>query len=169
MFYFAYGSNMSFKRLQYRISSSQKIATAILKCHQLRFHKASMRDGSAKADAFETENHLHQIHGVLFKIAPMYRSTLDNYEGVGKGYEVKNVFVELPNGAQEQAFTYYATHIDPSLKPFDWYKEHVLVGARENALPTEYINIIESIECIYDADSTRKSKELAIYETLPMK
>lgn len=151
------------KRLHDRITSADKISTVTLRYHQLLFHKASERDGSAKCDAFQTTNHHHRIHGVLFEIASTDKKTLDHYEGLGNGYETKYVNVELPDGSQLEAFTYFATHIDSSLKPFDWYKEHVLVGARENELPIEYIESIKSVECIIDTDTSRRTRELAIY------
>ena len=58
---------------------------------------------------------------------------------------------------------YYATDIDPSLRPYHWYKRHVLIGARENNLPAEYIEHIEAIEAIDDPDKQRCSREIAIY------
>ena len=35
--------------------------------------------------------------------------------------------------------------IDTTLRPFDWYKEHVLRGAREHGLPVAYVAGIERI------------------------
>ena len=69
----------------------------------------------------------------------------------------------LDNGTAIEAFIYYATNINPELKPFDWYKEHVLRGAKENGLPVEYIRSIENIEHTEDSDTKRRSDELSIY------
>ena len=88
---------------------------------------------------------------------------LDQKEGLGNGDEEKKVIVELNGGKTIEAFSYYATNIDPQLKPFHWYREHVVRGARENRLPEEYIQLIESIESIADPDDVRHEKELAIY------
>ncbi|PUB91560.1 MAG: hypothetical protein DBP01_01735, partial [gamma proteobacterium symbiont of Ctena orbiculata] len=38
------------------------------------------------------------------------------------------------------AYTYYATFIDRTLKPYQWYKHHVLTGALEYGLPAPYID-----------------------------
>jgi len=69
----------------------------------------------------------------------------------------------LNDGSTIEAFTYYATNIDPELKPLDWYREHVLRGARENELPIEYIHSIEILEFDEDSDAERRDKELSIY------
>ena len=52
---------------------------------------------------------------------------------------------------------------DATLNPYNWYKEHVLRGARENNLPHDYISIIEKIESLPDPDMDRHEQELAIY------
>ncbi|WP_372836144.1 SufD family Fe-S cluster assembly protein, partial [Pontibacterium sp.] len=40
MYYFAYGSNMSLKRLQARVPSAMPLCSATLTRYQLRFHKS---------------------------------------------------------------------------------------------------------------------------------
>ena len=54
--YFAYGSNMSSRRLKNRVESANVISTGILEKYKLKFHKIS-EDGSGKCDAFFTDNH----------------------------------------------------------------------------------------------------------------
>lgn len=163
IFYFAYGSNMSHQRLLARVPSAKKIDTGILDRHQLKFHKPGSTDNTAKCDVHETGNPEHFVHGVLFQISTKEKPELDRIEGIGDGYEYKTVMVELNNGSVVEAFTYYATHINSGLKPLCWYKEHVLRGARENALPEEYIQLIETIEHVDDMDMERRKSELAIY------
>jgi gamma-glutamylcyclotransferase len=159
--YFSYGSNMSTTRLRARISSAKKFATAMLPGHALRFHKHGQMDDSAKCDAFETGRSDHLVHGVVFQMAAEHVAILDDIEGVGLGYEKKEVFVELINGEIIQSFTYYATHIDASLKPLCWYVEHVLRGAREHALPSDYISDIERIAFKRDTNHGRRQHELS--------
>lgn len=163
MRYFSYGSNMSINRLLGRISSASRVGAATLMKYELMFHKVGRKDGSAKCDARETGDPGHIVHGVVFEIAKADKTELDREEGLGHGYELKDVWVKMHNGSVVQAFMYYATNIDPGLKPFDWYKEHVLRGARENGLPEEYIRKIEAVESILDADDQRRQKELSIY------
>lgn len=163
MHYFSYGSNMSIKRLLYRIPSAKKVDVGILEKHELKFHKLSKKDGSAKCDACETGKSEHFLYGVIFHISKEEKTELDKIEGLGYGYEQKDVKIILDNGSTIEAFTYYATIIDAELKPLDWYKEHVLRGARENELPVEYISSIEIIEFDEDSDAERRDKELSIY------
>ena len=91
------------------------------------------------------------------------KTLLDQMEGLGCGYAQKQVSVTMQDGRPVQAYTYYATLIDSRLKPYDWYKAHVLMGASEHGLPLAYVRDIEAIESIADPDSDRQEKELAIY------
>ena len=159
--YFAYGSNMSTRRLRARIPSAVYLATAVLRGHEMRFHKIGS-DGSAKCDAFATGDSNHRLFGVLFGITAAEREVLDRYEGRGRGYERKPVVLDLPDGDTVEAFTYYATRIDPALRPFGWYLEHVLCGAREHGLADSHVRLIETTPVIDDPDADRHERELAI-------
>jgi hypothetical protein len=162
LLYFAYGSNMSTRRLRARIRSASFLSTALLPGHQMRFHKVG-RDGSAKCDAYATGDADHRLIGVLFSIDAAERPVLDRHEGCGNGYERKRVVLELPDGSTAEAFTYYATRIAPDLKPFGWYREHVLRGAREQGLALEHIRTIEQVDVVDDPDRDRHNRELSIY------
>ncbi|MES9953651.1 MAG: gamma-glutamylcyclotransferase family protein [Candidatus Thiodiazotropha sp. 6PLUC2] len=163
MHYFSYGSNMSIKRLLDRVPSAKKVDVGVLEKHELKFHKISKKDGSAKCDAYETGNPEHKLYGVVFHISENEKPELDKKEGLGYGYEQKYVKILLNNGATIDAFTYYATNVNAALKPLDWYKEHVLRGSMENELPIEHIRSIENIEHVEDPDTERRNRELSIY------
>ena len=81
MIYFAYGSNMSLRRLRRRVPAAEVIGTAALAGHTLRFHKAG-RDGSAKCDAFFTGSRRDTIHGVVFRIDAAGKRALDRVEEI---------------------------------------------------------------------------------------
>jgi gamma-glutamylcyclotransferase len=162
VYYFSYGSNMSLKRLRARTPSARRIGAGVLEEHRLVFHKSG-RDDSAKCDAHHSGHAEHFVFGVLYEIHPDEKPELDKAEGLGSGYETKDILIRLDDGSSVEAFTYYATHIDARLKPFDWYVEHVLIGARENSLPEEYVEIIEAIEFVEDEDIERRKRELSIY------
>ena len=86
---------------------------------------------------------------------------------IGLGlYDEKDISIILPHGEVAEAFTYFATHIDAALMPYHWYKEHVLRGAREHALPDEHITMIESVTSIPDPDHDNHITELSIYSDL---
>lgn len=162
MLYFSYGSNMSVPRLKDRVPSANVKYVATLNGHILQFHKKSI-DGSSKCDAYETNNPEHSVIGVVFEIADIEKSELDRKEGLGYGYKEKNVTLITESGETIVAITYYATNIDPELKPYHWYKHHVLTGARENGLPKSYVDTIGNIESISDPNSKRHEREMAIY------
>lgn len=162
MHYFAYGSNMSLARLRARVPGARRVGTYRLQAHELRFHKVG-RDGSGKCDAFHTSDPAQFVIGALFHIDPLEKARLDLVEGVGAGYDEKQVYLLGSGGEEVGAFTYVATRIDLLLKPYTWYKHHVLTGARESLLPGDYIQAIEQIESIRDRDRKREAAEYAIH------
>jgi gamma-glutamylcyclotransferase (GGCT)/AIG2-like uncharacterized protein YtfP len=161
MKYFAYGSNMSLSRLRRRVPSAERVGTFVLDRHTLRFHKIG-KDGTAKCDAYYTGGP-EKIYGVVFEIDPTEKKALDRVEGLGQGYEEKTVDLQNDCGESIQAKTYYATKLDPKLKPLSWYVSHVLIGAREADLPAHYLSSIESIQSIEDEDKRRDAQERAIH------
>ncbi|MBT2969391.1 MAG: hypothetical protein B6D72_11730 [gamma proteobacterium symbiont of Ctena orbiculata] len=163
MLYFSYGSNMSSRRLLSRVPAAEYVTTATLHGHELVFHKRS-RDGSAKCDACETENDNQVVIGIVYEISKADRAVLDRIEGLGKGYEVKGVEIITPQGRAMAAYTYFATSIDKTLKPFHWYKHHVMTGALEYELPLAYIDRLQRVASRADPDPQRHALEMAIYE-----
>lgn len=162
MLYFAYGSNLSVPRLQARIPGAQFIGTGSLAQHQFRYHKKG-KDGSAKADALFTGRDTDQIMGVIYRISPPDRPILSAIEDEGIGYELKPVLISGEGGAQVEAFTYVALHIDRSLLPFDWYHQHVLFGAKRAGFHEGYLEFLYSLQCQIDQDDLRRAKEQSIY------
>lgn len=154
---------MSSKRLTDRVKSAKFIAVATLTSHILKFHKVSKKDGSAKCDALETQNIKDIIFGVVFDISDEEKPELDKKEGLHYGYEEKTINVTTVAGESLKATTYYATNTDLSLKPYHWYKEHVIRGAKENGLPNDYIQDIINIQSVADPKPERHEQEMQIY------
>ncbi len=154
---------MSLSRLKERVPSAEAVGCFSLNGHDLRFHKSS-KDGSGKCDAYFTSDTGNTIYGVLFRIAPSEKSYLDKVEGLGYGYDEKEVTVTAYDGSSITATTYVATNIDENLKPYSWYVNHVLVGANEASLPLDYIETkINSVEAVEDSDRERDAKQRAIH------
>jgi gamma-glutamylcyclotransferase len=163
MLYFSYGSNLSIKRLGDRVPSAKFVAVATLQKHVLKFHKVS-KDGSGKCDIFETGKSEDTVIGAVFDIDEAEKPELDRKEGLHYGYEEKSVVVTtVEEGELLNATTYYATNINPSLKPYHWYKEHVIRGAMENGLPDHYVKGIETVDSVPDPKPERHEIEMAIY------
>ena len=164
MLYFSYGSNMSSLRLLARVPTARFVTTAMLQRHELKYHKISQVDGSGKCDIYFTNDLAHRVHGVVYDIDGDGKGFLDKIEGLGVGYNEKTVALIASNGSELEAFTYYATLIDPAVKPYSWYKEHVVRGAREFSLPLDYIETHVDVEAIEDNDRERHARELDIYQ-----
>jgi hypothetical protein len=145
------------------VESARVISSGILEKYKLMFHKVS-DDGSGKCDAFFTDEVNDKIFGVIYSIHKKDLNKLDSVEGCGYGYEKKDVFIEKLNGETIEAFTYCADNIAEGLKPYLWYKYHILHGAVENDLPYEYISFIDSVNADVDPDVNRATVELSIYK-----
>ena len=162
MLYFSYGSNMSLQRMKERVPGAELFSIATLFGHQLKFHKLS-KDLSGKCDAYCTNRKDDFVIGVVYRIGPNEKRELDQIEVSGFGYVNKTVELQGCQGQAIVAFTYCATKIDQNLKPYHWYKEHVLRGAEAAKLPNEYIESIRNIESLEDPDQSKAQKELSIY------
>ena len=145
--YFAYGSNLSTERLQARVPSARARCRGRLLHHALRWHKLG-RDGSGKCDIVPTPAP-SIVWGVLFDVSRDEKPALDAIEGLGIGYFEKEVRIVTDDG-ECFALTYHANpdRTDPTLRPFDWYKDHVVRGAREHGLPADYIQELELVETL---------------------
>ena len=157
MLYFGYGSNMPKVRIEQRLGPVERLGTAFLTGYTLRFHKRSKRDGSGKCDAFRTDNPDDRLWGVVDRLSDEQFAKLDSYEG--PGYVRTTVPVTLSNQTVE-AGLYVAKPqaVSPGLPPFDWYKELVLMGARELQLPIGYIEAIEAAHAVPDPDPERAAE-----------
>mgnify|MGYP001343361381 CR=1 FL=1 len=150
---FAYGSNMLTSRIQARCPSARTLGTAELRGYELKWHKRSS-DGSGKCDVVRTNDANHVVYGVLYEIPASEKSALDAAEGLGHGYEAKDVEVVFER-APRRSSVYYATAIDASLRPYTWYMALVVAGAKENQLPEKYIEQLAKADAMADSDSKR--------------
>ncbi|WP_176060937.1 gamma-glutamylcyclotransferase family protein [Paraburkholderia sp. BCC1876] len=160
--YFAYGSNMCVARLTApgRAPSAAVICSAYATGRRLTFDKAS-KDGSAKCDCKYTGNATDRVYGVVFEIHASDKAALDRAEGKGYGYDALDIEVTAPTGPAV-VLTYIATNKTAGLRPYDWYKRHVLNGASAANLPGDYISMIAAVESVPDPDDARSAREDAI-------
>jgi gamma-glutamylcyclotransferase len=153
---------MASHRLRRRLPNARHLEVGILTAHQLSFRKNDS-GLSAKCDIELTGNHDDEVIGVVYEISIEDKQILDEIEGLGTGYNEKIVQVTTLSGSQLSSVTYFAVDIDHSVIPYHWYKQHVLRGAIEHRLPSEYISMIDSIESREDPDQRRSRRELSIY------
>jgi gamma-glutamylcyclotransferase len=150
---FTYGSNMLTARILERAPSAQAVTIGSLKGYQLCWHKKS-RDGSGKCGVTETGFPQHVVWGVVYEMNVEDKLNLDRAE---QGYEVRAVMVITQIG-DLAATTYYPTSGNPDLRPYDWYRNLVVAGARGHLLPQEYVVTLQSIVAINDNDVARAEK-----------
>ena len=159
-FYFAYGSNMPTARIRARCPSAAAVGIAELSGHELRWHKRSI-DGSGKCDVVTSDAHDACVFGVIYEIAQSERAKLDAVEG--NGYEA--VQTEVHCGARSLTTTLYrAKAADPTLRPYSWYRDLVIAGAKEHGLPEFYLSALQAVPANQDPDGARHSANLALIE-----
>lgn len=147
--YFAYGSNMSTKRLRApnRVPQAKTAGRALLHGYGLRWHKKG-DDGTGKCDVLPSPG--EDVHGVLFWIPKEGLAALDRAEGAASGhYERRELTVESEaHGGAVLATTYVAVpaKVVAGLRPYECYKAHVLCGAREHGLPVGYVEVLARAE-----------------------
>lgn len=158
--YFAYGSNMLTERLVVRCPSARAVSPAQADGYRLEFSKRS-KDQSGKATLVKATDSI--VHGVLFEIDHSELAALDTAEGAGYGYERVTVEVQLAKGNQLiDAHSYLATELDPTLRPYTWYKALVLAGAAQHRLPEAHRLEISALEATDDTNLERTSRCSAI-------
>jgi gamma-glutamylcyclotransferase len=161
--YFAYGSNMSSRRLTMprRAPSATRVAVGYVPARRLTFDKFSIKDGSGKCDCEATGNPADRVYGVVYRIATSDRAALDDAEGLHRGYR-HEVLSVIAGATTIHALAYVATDKRPGLPVFDWYLKHVLVGAVENGLPADYIETLRRVSTVVDKEEARVAEESAI-------
>ena len=154
--YFAYGSNLLKRRLDLYAPSALVRATGYITGYKVRFNKRSI-DGSGKCNVVKTEDDKDRVYGVVYDFLDADKRDLDKHEGLGKGYHAEEIRVTTDNG-EIGCYTYIAdgSSIDDSLKPYSWYKDFVVEGARQHRLPDEYVTALEATEAATDADAERE-------------
>jgi hypothetical protein len=150
--YAAYGSNLHPQRLRERIKSATLRGTSFLHKYTLQFHKRG-QDQSAKCGFSDCGKGMHVA---IYEVDDNDRKVLDAIEGAGKGYDVDDIGVP----GFGKCFTYVAarTHVDDLLRPFDWYREMVLLGCLHHAFPAPYCERIAALPVIEDPDPDRRDK-----------
>ncbi len=165
MKYFAYGSNLCSQRLQKRTPSARFLNRAQLIGYQLRFHKISRNDCSSKCNAWYTGNPTDIVWGAIFDIDSADVPALDKAEDEGVSYDKFQVEVRIPDSETTDKVVIYLARsnmIQEGVKPFEWYKRYVLIGAKQCKLPSEYIETIETVKSVEDPNDKRRSKHLTV-------
>ena len=159
MLYFGYGSNMPRARVEERVGRCERLGAASLSGWRLAFHKRGA-DGSGKCDASFTGDPGDRLWGALDRMSDDQMDELDRYE---QGYDRRTVEVQFDGGTVRAVlYVAMASRTEPKLRPYHWYKELVLAGARELGLPRGYVDSIEAVSSFPDPCRERADRNRAV-------
>lgn len=130
---------MKTERLRKRVHSARPVGRARLFNKKLVLNKRSM-DGSGKANLEDSEG--DEVWGVLYEIN---FSDIEKLDKVEKGYQRKTSWVKTDENKLVQAEIYVSTDYTLDARPFSWYKNLLISGAKEHNLPKDYINFLTTI------------------------
>lgn len=152
--YLAYGSNLHPIRLAERVPSARLLQRLRLDDCRVVFHKRG-QDGSAKC-SLERSVPGEAAYAAVYGIDPEEKGLLDRFEGCGGGY-CDITLVLHGNDQLREVFTYIAQpeYLDPSLRPFDWYRDLVVAGSEYLAFPSTYTQLMRNTQAIPDDDTLR--------------
>jgi len=125
------------------------------------------RDGSSKCNLVHTGGESDGVCGAIYQMDSAHKQALDCFEGNGNGYHDSQLTVEL-HGKEYSCFTYFAqqSYIENNLKPYHWYKNLVVLGAKHLQFPDVYVRSIELIESGEDPDETRRERHNLLIEKI---
>jgi gamma-glutamylcyclotransferase len=156
--YLAYGSNLHPVRLHERVPSASVVGVVLIAGHRLQFSKVGA-DASGKCTMLASGIRNDIVYGVLYEMDAGHKNRLDRAEGKGAGYEEHEMPCELGE-TRYTPFTYLAqaNYIDDNLRPYSWYRDMVLEGARYHMMPSSYIQMLEGVAAVPDPDTGRSAE-----------
>ncbi|MGA8076283.1 MAG: gamma-glutamylcyclotransferase family protein [Xanthobacteraceae bacterium] len=130
MLHFAYGSNMHRAVMRRHAPAAEPMGIARL----ADFRFVITTDGYASIEPLRAG----RVHGVLWRLTPRDRATLDIWENIAGGlYRAETLAVDRA-GTRRPALVYMARPRPPG-RPKPGYMEIVVAAAREWEMPQPYI------------------------------
>ncbi|XP_014256600.1 gamma-glutamylcyclotransferase-like isoform X2 [Cimex lectularius] len=147
--YFAYGSNLSEKRIHINNPTAKRVSSGMLNDYRLDFNYFSKRWGGNAATIVPEK--LSSVWGAIWEIDKCNEADLDRQEGVGNNiYRTLQVDVVDSAGKTQNCRTYMLCQLPPNANiaerpPSKIYLDTIISGAKETGLPEDYIKKLESI------------------------
>jgi hypothetical protein len=104
------------------------------------------------------------VHVAVYEISNADKQRLDAIEGVGRGYA--DSVVDIPGFSDCRTYRAEAEFVDDSLRPYEWYRDLVLVGCRSHGFPEAYVARVEAIASIEDPDAERRERHRQLLERI---
>lgn len=151
--YFAYGSNLSLKRLENRVGNVDVYGNHRLYGYKLTFDACS-QFGDAYANIQKSDNPSDFVEGVLYEMTPVQFSILDKYEGL---YD-RNYFV-LPNGRICCTYVSYVSKNDYSYPSVDYL--NIIIDGYKTWQLTQigYLLKVKSLSEYREREEKKKSRK----------
>jgi hypothetical protein len=135
--YFAFGANMSSAVLRRRGIEVLSREPARLRGYRLVFDLAGL-PWVEPAFASIVRHPEHEVYGVLYRLTVDQLERVHSYEG--RGYSFIEVEVEGARSGTTRSRTYQSRWSTPGLRPSRRYLRVLYRGARENGLPSSYLD-----------------------------
>jgi hypothetical protein len=132
--HFAYGANMSRPVMRRHAPGARPLGAAVLADHRF----VITGDGYASVEPARAQS----VHGVLWRITPRDRVTLDAWENIDGGLYRAEMLAVRSTGRRVPALVYLARPAGEG-RPKPGYMELVIAAAREWELPDGYIRSLD--------------------------
>lgn len=145
VFYFAFASNMSKRKMLSRVGNFESREGATLKNYCLKFNLDWKNDGYGYASIAPQENSV--VHGALYTLKPVAMENNDQ-EHVKRGGHYRRITVSVTRNSGEvvEAFAYKANDEyinDSAVKPSREYLETILEGS--DILPDSHVQTLREM------------------------
>lgn len=134
MLYFAYGSNMDRGIMRKYAPCAEPIGVASLAAYRFII----TADGYASVEPTRA----HTVHGVLWRLTPRDRVTLDAWENVACGHYSAATLAVISGGRRRPVLVYVARRQRHG-RPKRGYMELVLAAAEQWHLPGAYVACLQ--------------------------
>jgi len=144
--YFAYGSNLSRQRQDERNLELELVGLAKLENHALWFPRYSEKQCTGVASFRSCAG--EAVHGVVFRATDADWQRLDKEEGVKiEAYRKVQVdVVMIDEGVTQNVQSYEANpQVDAPFHPSADYLGHIITGAEEWNLPSEWVCYLRAL------------------------
>jgi hypothetical protein len=142
MFYFAYGSNMSWPQMQRRCPSARFVCIAHLPDYRFAIARHSRLRHCGTANIFPEPGSM--VWGIVYEVSEADMLIMDGFED---GYSRHQILVYCirPILSSYQAIVYIAPNEIGVPLPNAEYKRLLLEGARHWQLPADYCSMLEEL------------------------
>lgn len=136
MLYFAYGSNLNYKQMNYTCPDNKFIKRACLDDYEFAYDGHSNKWDGAVANILKSVDNI--VWGGLYEISESDLANLDRREGFPKSYDRKELEVKDDQGNNYLAITYFRIGKEIGI-PSNRYRKIVVSGAKDCDLPHGYV------------------------------